>query len=62
MRNCVHQNHTTLQLKLKKQFIYKYYAIIPYRYKVEKKNKTILQKVRTLAISVHIPRSISEQR
>ncbi len=28
MRNHVHQNHTTLQVKLKKQFIYKCYATI----------------------------------
>jgi hypothetical protein len=30
MRNHVHQNHTTLQLKLKKQLIYNYYATIPW--------------------------------
>jgi hypothetical protein len=29
MRNHVHQNHVTLQQKLKKQFIYNYCAIIP---------------------------------
>ncbi len=28
VRNHVHQNHTTLQLKLRKQLIYNYYAII----------------------------------
>jgi hypothetical protein len=28
MRNCVRRNHTTLQLKLKKQLIYNYYATI----------------------------------
>jgi len=28
MRNHVCQNHTTLQLKLKKQFVYNYYATI----------------------------------
>jgi hypothetical protein len=30
MKNCVHWNHTTLQLKLKKQLIYNYYATIPW--------------------------------
>jgi hypothetical protein len=29
MRNYIRQKHTTLQLKLKKQFVYNYYAIIP---------------------------------
>ncbi len=29
MRNCVYQNHIILQLKLKKQLIYNYYATIP---------------------------------
>jgi len=29
MRNCVQQNHTTLQLKLKKQLMYNYYVTIP---------------------------------
>jgi len=29
MKNCVRQNHITLQLKLKKQLIYNYYAITP---------------------------------
>jgi hypothetical protein len=28
MRNHVHQNHTTLQLKFKKQLIYNYYATL----------------------------------
>jgi hypothetical protein len=30
MENHVHWNHTTLQLKLKKQIIYNCYAIIPW--------------------------------
>jgi hypothetical protein len=29
IRNCIHGNHTTLQLKLKKKLIYNYYATIP---------------------------------
>jgi hypothetical protein len=28
MRNYIYQNHITLQLKLKKQFVYNYYATI----------------------------------
>jgi hypothetical protein len=28
MKNCVHWNHITLQLKLKKQLIYNYYIFI----------------------------------
>jgi hypothetical protein len=30
MINCVHQNHITLQLEFKKQFIYNYFANIPW--------------------------------
>jgi hypothetical protein len=30
MKNCVHRNHTTLQLKIKKQFVYNYCATIPW--------------------------------
>jgi hypothetical protein len=30
MKNCVRQKHITLQLKLKKQLIYNYYATIPW--------------------------------
>jgi len=29
MRNCVYQNHSTLQLKLKKQLMYNYCVSIP---------------------------------
>jgi hypothetical protein len=32
MRNCVYRNHTTLQLKLKKQLTYNYYATILWYY------------------------------
>jgi hypothetical protein len=31
MRNQVRQNHIILQLKLKKQLVYNYYATIPLR-------------------------------
>jgi hypothetical protein len=30
MKTCVHQNHTTLQVKFKKQHIHNYYATIPW--------------------------------